>query len=63
VGRAEKLDEAADDTSLDDFFNRRVTLFGEELPEFSGRLDLGVDLFGEDSLDHLRKILVELEMC
>jgi hypothetical protein len=61
VWGSEELDKSADDTSLDDFFNRRVSLFGQQFSELGRGLDLEVDLVREDAGYHLRKILVQLE--
>lgn len=60
VGRAQELYEAAHNAGLDNALNGRVALLRQELAELCGRLDLLVDLFGEDALDHLGKLLVEL---
>ena len=60
VGGAQELDEAADDTRLNHALDGRVALLGQELPELCRRLDLLVDLLGEDALDHLGELLVEL---
>lgn len=60
VWGAEELDKSADNARLDNSLNRRVALFGKEFSEFCGRLDLLVDLLGENSLYHLRKLFVEL---
>lgn len=60
VGGAEELDKTAHDTGLDDFLDRRVPLLGEEFPELCRRLDLLINLGGEDTSDHVREVLVEL---
>jgi hypothetical protein len=60
VGRAQELDKAADDTGLDDPLDGRVALLGQELAELGRGLDLLVDLLGEDALDHLGEVLVQL---
>jgi hypothetical protein len=60
VGRAKELDKAANDARLDDLLNRGVALLGQKLSELGCRLDLKVDLLGEDALDHLRQVLVQL---
>jgi hypothetical protein len=60
VRGAEELDKSAYDTRLDNALDRWVTLLGQELAEFGGRLDLLVDLFGEDALYHLGELFVEL---
>lgn len=61
MGRSQELDESANDTSLDDFLDRGVTLLGQQLSELCGGLDLKVDLFREDTRNHLREVLVQLE--
>jgi hypothetical protein len=60
VRGAEELDEAAHDARLDNALDGRVALLGEELAEFGRRLDLLIDLFREDALDHLGEFFVEL---
>lgn len=60
MGRSEELDEAADDASLDNLLDWRVALFGEQLSEFGSGLDLEIDLLGEDALNHLGEVLVQL---
>lgn len=61
VGGAQELDEAADDSSLDNTLNRRVALLGQQFAEFSGGLNLLLDLVGEDPLHHLGKLDIELK--
>jgi hypothetical protein len=53
VRGAEELDEAADDTGLDDFLDGRIAFFRQKLSEFGRGLDLRFDLVGEDAFDHL----------
>lgn len=60
VGGSQEFDEAADDTGLDDLLNGRVPLLGQKLSELGGGLDLEIDLVGEDTRNHLRKILIQL---
>ena len=56
----EHFDQSADNSSLDNFFNRWVSLLGEKLSELCSSLDLKVDLFGENAGDHLGKVLIQL---
>lgn len=60
VGGAEKLDKATNDAGLDNLLNRRVALLAKQLSELGGRLNLLIDLTGEDTLDHLGKVLAQL---
>lgn len=60
VWRAKEFDKAADNTGLDNLLNRWVSLLGEKLSELGGCLNLEVDLVGENTLNHLWKILVQL---
>jgi hypothetical protein len=60
VGRAQELYKAADDTGLDDPLDGRVAFLGQELAELGRGLDLLIDLLGEDALDHLGEVLVQL---
>lgn len=62
VGGAQELDEAGDDTRLDNALDGGVALLGQQLAELGRGLDLLVDLFGEDALDHLGELLVELAL-
>jgi hypothetical protein len=59
--RPEKIDESGDDARLDDLLNGWIALLAEELSELGGSLDLLIDLVGENALNHLRKVLVELK--
>lgn len=58
--RAEELDEAADNTGLDNLLDRWVSLLRKELSELGGGLNLEIDLVGENAGNHLWKILVQL---
>lgn len=60
VGRSEELDKAADDTGLDDFFDGWVSLLGQEFAELGRGVDLLLELVGEDTSNHLGKVLVQL---
>lgn len=60
VRRSEEFDESGNNAGLDDLFDRGVALFGQELPEAGGSLNLQIDLVGKDALYHLRKILAQL---
>ena len=60
VGGAEELDEATNDTGLDNLFDGRIALLAKQLSKLSGRLNLLVDLTGEDTLDHLGEVLAQL---
>ena len=62
VGGAQELDEAADHASLDNALDGGVALLGQQLAELCRRLDLLVDLFGEDALDHLGELFAELAL-
>lgn len=56
----EELDEPGDDAALDDLFDRRVALLGEQLAELGRRVNLLVDRVGEDALDHDGELLLQL---
>lgn len=58
---AKELDEAADDSGLDNLLDRRVTLLRQKLPKTGCGLNLQIDLLGEDALHHLREILAQLK--
>ena len=60
VGRAEELDEATDDASLDNLLDRGVALLAEQFSEPGSRLNLLVDLTGENTLNHLGEVLAQL---
>lgn len=60
VRGAQELDKAAHDARLDDALDGGVALLGQQLAELGRGLDLLVDLLGEDALDHLGKLFVEL---
>lgn len=60
VRGSQELDESGDDASLDNLLDRGVSLLGEKLSELGGGLDLEIDLFREDTGDHLREVLVQL---
>lgn len=57
---AEELNEASDDSTLDDLLNGRVALLTQELPEPRRCVELLIRLVGEHSLDHRRELLLEL---
>lgn len=56
----EELDEAGDDSALDNLLDRRVALLGKELAELGRAVELGVDAVRENAGDHLWQLLVEL---
>jgi hypothetical protein len=60
VRGAQELDESGNDASLDNFLDGRVALLGQKLSELGSGLNLKIDLFREDTLAHLRQVLVEL---
>ena len=55
----QELDEAWHDAALDDLFDRRVFLLGEQLPEFGCSVQLARRVFREDTLDHLIRQLIK----
>jgi hypothetical protein len=55
----QELDESWYDTTLDDLFDRRVFLLGEQLPEFSRSIQLACRVIREDTLDHLIRQLMK----
>jgi hypothetical protein len=61
VRRAKELDETGNDTGLNDPLDGRVALLGKQFAELSGGLDLFLNLVGEDTLHHQRKLDVELD--
>jgi hypothetical protein len=61
VRGAQELHKSANNTGLDNTFNRRIALLGEQLSEFGCSLNLRLNLVGEDALDHLRELHVELK--
>ena len=60
VGGAQELYKSADNASLNNALDGRVALLRQELAELCGCLNLLVDLVGENALDHLGELLVEL---
>ena len=62
MGGAQELDKLGDDTAADDLINRGVALLGEELAELCGGAKLVVDVVRHDSLNHSRKLLMELQL-
>jgi hypothetical protein len=60
VGGSQEFDKSADNAGLNDALDRWVPLFRKQLPELGGGLDLLVNLFRKDPLDHLRKLFVQL---
>ena len=55
----QEVDEAWHDVALDDLFDWRVFLLGEQLPEFSRGVQLARRVIRENSLDHILGQLVE----
>jgi hypothetical protein len=55
----QELDEAWHDAALDDLFDWRVFLLGEQLPEFSRSIQLARRVIREDTLDHLLRQLIK----
>ena len=55
----QELDEAWHDPTLDDLFDRRVFLLGEQLPEFGRSIQLARRVIREDTLDHLIRQLIK----
>lgn len=55
----QELDEAWHNTALDDLFDWRVLLLGEQLPEFGRSIQLARRVVREDTLDHLIGQLVK----
>lgn len=61
VRGSQELDKTTNDASLDDLLDRGVALLGKKLSELGCGLNLRIDLVREDTLHHLRKILIQLE--
>ena len=55
----QELDEAWHDSTLDDLFDRRVFLLGEQLPELGRSIQLARRVIREDTLDHLIRQLIK----
>ena len=59
----EELDEAGDDTTFDDAFDRGVLFFRQKLAEFCGGIKLAFWVIGEHSIDHLSSKLRRKRQC
>jgi hypothetical protein len=57
----QELDEAWHDTTLDDLFDWRVFLLGQQLPEFCRGVQLARRVIGENTLNHLFGQLIKKE--
>lgn len=57
---AEEFDEPRHNVAGNDTLDGRVFLLGEELAELGRALELCVEIFAEDALDHLGQLLGEL---
>ena len=55
----QELDKAWHDSTLDNLFNWRVFLLGEQLPEFGCSIQLACRVIREDTLDHFIRQLLE----
>jgi hypothetical protein len=55
----QELDKAWHDAALDDLFNRRVFLLGEQLSEFGRSIQLARRVIRENALDHLIRQLIK----
>jgi hypothetical protein len=60
VRRAKELDETGNNTGLDNTLDGGVALLGKQFAELGSGLNLLLNLVGEDTLHHLRKLDVEL---
>src|SRR5208337_4775223 len=49
-----------DNTTFNNFFNRRISLFGQDFSKFCGRHKLVSDIIGEYTRDHLGELLQDL---
>jgi len=60
VRGSQELDKTTNDAGLDDLLDRGVALLGKKLSELRCGLNLRIDLVREDTLHHLRKVLIQL---
>jgi hypothetical protein len=60
MGGAEEFDESGDDTTINNFFDRRVSFFRQDLAEFSRADELLVGVIRKHSGDHLWKLVHDL---
>ena len=58
--RTKELHKAAHNTGLDYTLDGRIPLFRKQFAELGCGLDLGVDLVGEDTCDHVWQFFIEL---
>lgn len=61
VRGSQELDKTTNNAGLDDLLDRGVALLGKKLSELGCGLNLRIDLVREDTLHHLRKVLIQLE--